>query len=266
MFCSGLELCPSDFTSFRLTSKPLWIGLVGQLILLPLVAWLSVQMFDLPPLFAAGVILIACCPGGSSSNAFTMLAKGNVALSVILTAITSVVSVITIPFFMSLLSGNLGEIELPIGKLLIQNVVLMIVPLALGMIWRDVRPKTALVLAHWIKRYALFMLLTLVIVFFIENRLIIIVHFAEVSLVTAVLLIGAMTLGGLLSQIFSLDTKDRKAILIEIGMQNAAQAIAVASSPFVFNSKEMAVPAVIYALLMNIVLLLYVQYARFKVQ
>lgn len=266
MFCLGLELRLSDFRVFRLTSKPLWVGLVGQLVLLPLVAWGCVQLFDLPPLFAAGVVLIACCPGGASSNAFTMLANGNVALSVVLTAITSVVSVITIPFLMPWISGNVGDVELPVGKLLIQNIVLMILPLALGMIWQGIRPKMALVLASWIKRYALFMLLILVVVFFIENRSIIREHFAVVGLATTVLLLGAMTLGGLLSRIFALNAKDRKAIAIEIGMQNAAQAIAIASSPFVFNSKEMAVPAVIYALLMNVFLLLYVQYARVKAQ
>lgn len=264
MFCLGLELRPTDFTAFRSNSKPLLVGLVGQLILLPLMAWVCVRMFDLAPAFAAGVVLIACCPGGSSSNAFTMLARGNVALSVTLTAITSVITTISIPFFMYLLSGSVAEGELPIGRLLIQNLVLMIAPLALGMSWHALRPTVALQIAHWIKRYALLLLLILVTVFFIENRAIITDHFAVVGLATSALLVGAIALGTLLSRLLSLETKDRKTILIEIGMQNAAQAIAIASSPFVFNSKEMAVPAVIYALLMNVVLLLYVQYARMK--
>ena len=100
MFELGLTLEVKDFKLFRQRPWPVLAGLIGQIVLLPLIAICCAVLFDLEPLFFIGVVLIACCPGGSSSNIFSMLAKGDVALSVSLTALSSIITLFTIPLIM----------------------------------------------------------------------------------------------------------------------------------------------------------------------
>ena len=128
MFDLGLTLRMEDFKRVFQHPKALVVAMTGQLILLPALAFALGLLFRLPPLFFIGLVLIGCCPGGSSSNIFSKLAGGDVALSVSLTAFSSLVTLVTIPFVLSLaasLTGSQGvEIHLPVGKLLIQNLVL----------------------------------------------------------------------------------------------------------------------------------------------
>ena len=97
MFDLGLTLRLGDFKLLAQRPMPVAIGLVGQLVVLPLIAYALAVLFQLPPLFFVGLVLIACCPGGSSSNVFSMLAGGDVALSVTLTALSSVITLVTVP-------------------------------------------------------------------------------------------------------------------------------------------------------------------------
>ena len=148
MFDLGLALKPADFKLIAERPKPVLIGLFGQIVLLPLIAWGIILIansglkfngvdFSLSPLFVIGLMLVACSPGGSSSNVFSMLAKGDVALSVTLTACSSIITLFTLPLIMAWVTASVGEavnIHLPIGKLLIQNIVLMVVPISIGFI------------------------------------------------------------------------------------------------------------------------------------
>ena len=126
MFDLGLELRPADFKLIARQPRPVLAGLIGQIILLPLLAWAVASVAGLQPVFFIGVMLIACSPGGSSSNVFSMLAKGDVALSVTLTALSSVITLFTIPFIMSWTTTLVGDsvgITLPVGNLIKQNLV-----------------------------------------------------------------------------------------------------------------------------------------------
>lgn len=261
MFDLGLTLEGKDFRLVMLRYKAVLAGMIGQLFLLPLIAWGVAGALSLSPLFTIGLMLIACCPGGSSSNVFSMLAKGDVALSVSLTAVSSLITLFTVPLIMQATTAHLGEamgVKLPVVNLLMQNVVTMLLPILLGIGVRHYWRETARKIERVLSRLAFPALMLLAGIFFVQHKTTIADNFGTLSLATTLLLLCATTGAGLLCYVFRLRTQERRTIVIEVGMQNAAQAIAVASSPFVFNDGRMAIPAIIYALMMNVILLTYV--------
>ena len=269
MFLLGIGLDREAFTNVARNPKAVAVGLVGQIILLPLIAFAIAWALKLPPIYFMGLVLVACCPGGSSSNVFSMLTKGDVALSVTLTALSSIITLFTLPVIMAFVtdfvsSANGMDIHLPIGKLLVQNIVLLFVPLLAGSMLRKIKPLAAAKTARVLGKLAFPALMTLAAVFFLQYRREIADNFAVLGLSGALLILLAMLCSGVLSRISCSGAAVRRTIVIEVGMQNAAQAIAIASSPFIFNSGEMALPAIIYALLMNVILLLYVYFIRRK--
>ena len=229
MFDLGLTLRLEDFSKVFRRPWPLAVAMVGQLVLLPSIALGLAWAFHLEPVFFIGLVLIACCPGGSSSNVFSKLAGGDVALSVTLTAISSVVTLFTIPLIMSWATALVGEsvgITLPVGKL------------------------------------AFPLLLVLITVFYIQHHKTILEHIGILGLCVTVLILVAISCSSLLSRLVRTGEQQRRTVVIEVGMQNAAQAIAIASSPFIFANEKMAIPAILYSLMMNIVLLIYVGIVR----
>jgi len=261
MFDLGLVLRPADFRLLVERPRAVLVGLVGQIVLLPLIGLAVAYGFHLEAVFFLGVMLIACSPGGSSSNVFSMLAGGDVALSVSLTMLSSIITLFTGPLVMSYATGLVGEnqmITLPVGNLLVQNIVLMLVPILLGLalaLWREELAKK---LHGVLKKLAFPGLVVLASTFFIQNREIIVREFPQLGLVVTVLILLSMAGGVLLSWLMRLSGREQRTIIIEIGMQNAAQAISIASSPFVFANDVMAIPAIVYALMMNVILLTYV--------
>jgi len=261
MFDLGLTLRPHDFRLILQRPLPVLAGVIGQIVLLPLIAWVVGYIFHLEAFFFLGIMLIACSPGGSSSNVFSMLARGDVALSVTLTACSSIITLFTVPLIMAWGTASIGtgaDVHLPVGNLLMQNIVLMAVPiligLGVGMKWASAAQRIHNVL----KRAAFPALILLATVFFIQHKETIVQEFPSLGLCITVLILLAMSGGSLLSFIFRLTGAERRTIVIEVGMQNAAQAITVACSPLVFNNETIAIPAIIYALMMNILLLIYV--------
>lgn len=264
MFQLGLELQVKDFLLLIKRPKPMIIGLVGQILLLPLLAIAWGMIFQLDEVFFIGLLLIACSPGGSSSNVFSLLAKGDIALSVSLTALSSVITLCTIPIFLSLaiqLMGNSGgeAIQLPVGPLIIQNILLMLLPVTAGLIFKYYSPAKAEKTRKVLSKIAFPALIGLVSIFFAQHYHTIFDHIGKLGLCLLLLIISALFGGWILSSIWKLYEKEKRTIVIEVGMQNAAQAIAIATSPFIFSNEVMAIPAIIYALLMNIVLLFYIK-------
>lgn len=265
MFDLGLTLRLEDFGKVFMHPWPIVVALVGQLVLLPLIALGLAWAFKLTPVFFIGLILIACCPGGSSSNVFSKLAGGDVALSVTLTALSSVITLFTIPVIMSIATRIVGKsvgIVLPVGNLIKQNLVLMLLPVLLGIglhyAWPVAAQKTDKVLS----KLAFPLLLVLITVFYIQHHRTILENIGVLGLCVTALILLAIGCASLLSRIVKTDSRQRRTVVIEVGMQNAAQAIAIASSPLIFASEEMAIPAILYSLMMNIVLLLYVWIVR----
>ncbi len=263
MFLLGTELNKNAFINVVHHPKAVILGMMGQIIVLPAIAFAIAWLFDVPSVYFMGLVLIACCPGGSSSNVFSMLAKGDVALSVTLTAISSIITLFTLPLIMELTSRFVAHnteitIELPVARLLIQNIVLLFVPLLAGWFFRWKYPGPAVKTANALNKIAFPALMFLAFLFFLQYTQEIIDNFALIGIACGTLIIASMLGSSILARIGRLTSAIRRTIVIEVGMQNAAQAIAIATSPFIFNSGEMAIPAIIYALLMNVILLLYI--------
>ena len=186
-----------------------------------------------------------------------MLAKGDVALSVTLTALSSLITLFTIPLVMGFAARFVAvhagaAIELPVGKLLVQNIVLLFLPMLCGALFRHWRPRAARRVHELLGRVAFPALMLQYASTILENL-------GVLGLAAGALILLAMAGGSLLARLFRLRRAVRRTIVIEVGMQNAAQAIAVATSPLIFDSGEMAVPAIVYALVMNVVLLSYLK-------
>ena len=265
MFDLGLCLKLQDFARVVKAPKAVLLALFGQIVLLPVIALGIGRVFGLTPVFFLGLILIACCPGGSSSNIFSKLAGGDVALSVTLTALSSLITLVTVPLVMAWATRAAGAavgITLPVGNLLKQNLLLMLLPVLIGIGVNHFRPKAAAAIDRVLSRAAFPALMVLISVFFLQHYRTIFANMATLGLcVTLLIVLSAGSAAGL-SRLFRLDGRQRRTTVIEVGMQNAAQAIAVATSPFIFNNPEMAIPAILYSLMMNVVLLIYVGVVR----
>lgn len=269
MFLLGIDINKKAFTDIAHNPKAVLLGMIGQIVLLPIIAFSTAWLLKLPPVYFMGLVLVACCPGGSSSNVFSMLARGDVALSVTLTAMSSIITLFTLPIIMEFVSATVSnmsgvKIELPVGKLLMQNIILLVVPLFAGSLFKHFYPETALKVKNILGKMAFPALMILAGVFFLQYKKEIAENFGTLGLSAAMLIVCAMACSSCMSRIGKFSNAVRRTIVIEVGMQNAAQAITIASSPFIFNSGEMALPAICYALLMNVILLTYVYFIRRK--
>ena len=269
MFLLGIDISRKAFADIAHNPKAVLLGLIGQLVILPILAFSIAWLLKLPPVYFMGLVLVACCPGGSSSNVFSLLAKGDVALSVTLTALSSIITLFTLPVIMEFVTEAVSDmsgvsIELPVGKLLVQNIVLLFVPLLAGSMFKHFCPGAAAKVSKVLSKMAFPALMILAAVFFLQYKTEIAENFASLGLSAALLIVVAMACSSGISRIGKFNDAVRRTIVIEVGMQNAAQAIAIASSPFIFNSGEMALPAICYALLMNVILLTYVYFIRRK--
>ena len=265
MFDLGLALRLEDFGKVFRHPWPIAVALLGQLVLLPAIALGLAYFFKLPPVFFIGLVLIACCPGGSSSNVFSKLAGGDVALSVSLTALSSVITLFTIPLIMSWATQLVGTgvgITLPVGNLIKQNLVLMLLPVVLGIVLHYAWPKAAQKMDRVLTRLAFPLLLVLITVFYVQHHKTILENIGLLGLCVTALILVAIGISSLLSRLVKNSPQQRRTVIIEVGMQNAAQAIAIASSPLIFANDQMAIPAILYSLMMNIVLLIYVGVVR----
>ena len=267
MFDLGLALKLEDFKEVFKKPWPIAVALFGQLLLLPAIAIGLAWLFKLPPVFFIGLVLIACCPGGSSSNVFSKLAGGDVALSVILTTLSSIITLFTIPIVMSYATELVGRsvgITLPVGNLIKQNLLLMLLPVVLGIAMHYLWPKGAEKTDKFLTRLAFPLLMVLITIFFIQHYRTIFDNLGVLGVCVTALILLAIGCSSLLSRLVRTGARQRRTVVIEVGMQNAAQAIAIASSPFIFADEVMAIPAILYSLIMNIVLLFYVGLVRRK--
>ena len=269
MFDLGLTLKLKDFYMVVTRPKAFFVALTGQIVLLPLIALGLGWAFQLTPVFFIGLMLIACSPGGSSSNIFSKLAGGDVALSVTLTAMSSLLTLITLPILMGWVTAASGAevgITLPVGNLLKQNLLLMLLPVVIGLVINHFWSKAAAAIDKVLSKAAFPALMLLVTIFFAQHYRTIFAHIGRLGLCVTALILLAIGCASALSRLFRVSGRERRTVNIEVGMQNAAQAIALATSPFVFANQEMAIPAILYSLMMNVVLLTYVAVLKRKKQ
>jgi len=254
MLGMGLGLTLADFKRIATAPKSVIIGLVAQLLLLPIVLFLLASVFPLSPELAIGVMVLAACPGGPTSNMITYLAMGNVALSISLTAISSLVTVFTIPLVVNIATRTfMGEnisLQLPFEETVLKIAVITLIPVALGMLTHHYAPKFASKVERSVKWLSLFFLALIIFGLLLKERANVLGFFLQVGWVTLTLNVVTMALGYVLSRLAQLDQKSAIAITCEVGIQNGTLAIAVASAPTLLNNPTMAIPAAIYSLLM----------------
>ena len=264
MYTMGLALKLADFKRIAVYPVAVAVGVVGQLVLLPALGFFIAWAMKLPPEIAGGLILLSACSGGATSNLFTHMAKGDTALSVTLTAVSGTASIVTIPLITNLglrmFGGDSVDLELPVGKTMVSIFVVAGIPLVLGMLTQLWRPKLAAKLEPITQRVAVVMLTIMIIgaVVIAWDR---VIEIASVAALPAVTLnLGGMTLGYVLARLAMLPRPQVIAIPLEVGVQNAAFALAVSLN--ILENEATAGPAVIYGVLMYLTCFGYVYVAR----
>ena len=254
MFGLGLTLRITDFTYILKQPKAILIGLSAQIIALPLVAFLVAILFKLPPELAVGLMIISFSPSGSTSNMFTNLAKGDVALSISLTAITSLITPFTIPLF-ALLSmryflGSAGVVEIAFLKTFIQLLFIIILPVILGIFivskWKKAADKTE----PLIRLFSVVFLFLIIVAIIVKNKAEMIGFFMQTGAAVLTLNIAVLGLGYWLARFFQLSKKQAISIGYEVGIQNAPLALIIAGT--IIGNSTMMIPALTYGLLMLI--------------
>ncbi|MBD1845044.1 bile acid:sodium symporter family protein [Cyanobacteria bacterium FACHB-63] len=252
MLGMGLSLVPEDFRRITRDPKAVAVGTVSQVLLLPLLGVLITLVVPMQPAIAVGLIVLAVCPGGPSSNLITYLAKGDVALSVTLTAVSSIITVFTIPIFTNLalqrFLGQSAAIALPIGQTMVQIFLITLLPIAIGMAIRHQFPRTASRLEKQMSRLAAGLLALIIVLLLVREGSKLPGFIAQVGIGVVLLNLFA-TLGGFFAgKLFRLPLAQQICIAIEVGIQNGTLAIAITAG--LLNNPDMAVPAAVYSLLM----------------
>ena len=255
MLGMGMTLIIADFTRIIKSPKSILIGLTNQLIFLPIIGFSLAVAFDLNPIMAVGLMVIATCPGGPTSNLITQVCKGNIALSVTLTAIASVVSVLTIPFVLSYALEYFGTetnvtINLPILDTILQIMVITVIPISIGMLIRKYKTNFANRMEKPMRIASTVIFLLVFIAVVAANFNLIGDAMKEVGLVTLLLNVLTMGLGFLTAKLFKLNLKNSISITIESGIQNGTLAIVIATS--ILNNIEMSIPIAAYSIWMFI--------------
>ena len=263
MFSLGLGLTVADFARVVKAPRDFIIGASAQIFLLPTVAFLLVTLSDVPPELALGVMIIAAAPGGVTSNILTAFARGDVALSISLTAVISLLSVITIPVIVvfahnHLMGGDPGSISI-IGTAL-SIFLIVTVPVLLGLLTR--RFANNFVTRFVSKANALSSVLFILILggAIFQERSNIMNYFAQAGLITLTLNITMMVLAYVIARLFASGKNQRIAISIECGLQNGTLAIAV--STLLFGGGLATIPAATYSLIMFGTAFLFIAYLR----
>ena len=264
MFVLGLGLTGGDFLRVIKQPRDFFVGAFSQIILLPIIAFILVKVWPVAPELAIGVMSIAAAPGGVTSNLLTSFAKGDVALSISLTAIISLLCVITIPFIVltSVELLNVTNITQDISLLSMSRDMFLIVtvPVILGMLLRRFASGVALKSEPIAKKISIILFVLVLLGAIAAERENVISYFAQAGLITFVLNVVMMVVGYYVAKLLASGMKQKKCITIECGLQNGTLAIFVATS--IFGGGMYVIPAATYSLIMFATSLIFVYLVR----
>ncbi|WP_141015031.1 bile acid:sodium symporter family protein [Nocardioides sambongensis] len=252
MFGLGLSLTPSDFARVARSPKAVAIALVLQILVLPVIAFGLVTAFDLDPLLAVGVMLLAASPGGTTANLFSHLFRGDVALNVTLTAINSVLAAVSIPLITNFAISHFdadGELGLQFTKV-IQVVAIVLVPVAIGMVVRSRSAEFAHRADKPVRIFSIIVLAAVAIGALLGERDNIGEYLEQVGLVTGLFCLISLSLGYGVARLLRLSQAQAVASSMEIGIHNTTIALTIALS--VLDSTEVAIPSAVYSILMYV--------------
>ena len=265
MFSLGLNLRISDFTRIFTQPKDLIVGLFSQIIILPIVAFILIIFYpNLPVELAVGLMILAAVPGGATSNFFTSLAKGDVALSISLTALTSLICIITIPFIAvysySYFVGT--KIDVSILQKSLELFAIVTVPTILGMLVNSFFNSFALNFESKAKVISIVLLALVIIGAVIKYQSDVMNYFKQAGLITLILNILMMIIAFYIGKFFASSIKKAKTFVFELGLQNGTIAIFVADS--IFGGGPFIIPAATYSLIMFLTSIIFVYLIKDK--
>ncbi|WP_283138259.1 bile acid:sodium symporter family protein [Rhizohabitans arisaemae] len=245
----GLSLTVKDFTRVAVQPKAVLVALTCQVILLPLICFGLVELFALDPLYAVGMMLLAASPGGTVANLYSHLFGGDVALNVTLTAVNSVLSVITLPIVVNLslthFIGGGQDIGLPADKV-IQVFAIVLVPVALGMLVRHFRQAFADRMDKPVRIFSAVVITVVIVGAVIQERDKLVDSFAALGLITLAFSVVSLALGYWIPLLLKVERRQAIASGMEMGIHNSTLAITIALT--LLNNPPMSIPPAIYAL------------------
>ena len=263
MFGLGLGLTTTDFSRVIKNPKDFFVGFVSQLILLPIVALGLVFLLNLPTTIAVGLMIIAAAPGGVTSNILTKFANGDVALSVTLTAVTSLVCILSVPFVVINSANIIGvsiSSDISIAKVALKMALVVTVPVLFGMIIRKMFSNFILSKINLIDKLSGILFVIVFTAIYIEERNNILTYILQAGLAVLILNIVMMTLAFLIAKKFTSGISQQKCIAIEGGLQNGTVAVFVAT--LIFDDVAFIIPTAAYALIQYLTGFLFIALLR----
>ena len=251
MFGLGLSLTLGDFARVAKHPRAVIIALACQLLLLPALCFGLVLLFHLPPVLAVGMMLLSASPGGTTANLYSHLFRGDIALNISLTAINSVISVVTLPLIVNF---SLGYFYPSAGQLGIDAVeaikvfAIVLIPVALGMLVRRLRPTFADRMDKPVRIASIFILVVVIAGAVVSNLKPLMENIGALAGITVLFCVLSLTIGFLIPRLFRVDRAQAVASSFEIGIHNATLAIVIAQS--VLDNFEMSLPGAVYGVLM----------------
>ena len=263
MFGLGLGLTVQDFKRVISIPRDFIIGFLGQVIILPIIAFILIHIISIPPEIALGVMVIAAAPGGVTSNILTKFANGDVALSVTLTAVVSLLSVITVPLIVYNSASFLGfEItkEISMINIAVKMFFVVTVPVIFGMIVRSLMTDLIVSKTLLVQRLSVILFLVVFISIWVEEWDRIISFITRAGLVAFILNITMIFIGYYMAKFLASGLEQRKCISLECGLQNGTLAVFVATQ--LFDDIVFMVPTAAYALIMFVTSIIFVLIIR----
>ncbi|MDX1737595.1 MAG: bile acid:sodium symporter family protein [Alphaproteobacteria bacterium] len=266
MLTLGLGLTGNDFKRVISQPRDFCVGLLSQILLLPMIGFLLISLWggNISPELAMGVMLIAAAPGGATSNILTSFGRGDVALSVSMTAITSLLGLLTIPLIIGIaqeqLFGTTELAEFSISKLALSVFGIVTLPVCLGMFLRKILPNFSLRFEPIARKISTIFFILVLLGAIIKERSNIVPFFADAGMITLTLNVVMMFLAFYLAKIAGSGFPQRVAISIECGLQNGTLAIAVGT--LLFGGGAYIIPAAIYSLIMFATALIQILFWR----
>ena len=260
MLALGLGLTVKDFTRVVKQPKDFIVGLVCQLILLPIIAFILIKIFNTPIELALGVMIIAAAPGGVTSNVLTKFANGDVALSVSLTAIISLLSILTVPFIVfksaDLLNVNYISKDISMTGIALKMFLVVTLPVMIGMLIRKLSTNFIISKTVFIQRLSIVLFLIVFASIWIEEWDKIFSYLSRAGIIALSLNLIMMIVGFYVAKVFASSIEQRKCISLECGLQNGTLAVFVSTQ--LFDNIVYLVPTAAYALIMFVTSIIFV--------
>ena len=260
----GMTLTLRDFRQVAVYPKGMIVGTFAQILLMPVVAFGLAWLFGVSPAIAVGLVIIAACPGGTTSNLFVLLARGNIALSIVLTVSASLITILTLPLFTNMalqhFMGTEENISLPVGKTIAMLVVIVLLPVAIGMLVRTRKPELARKAESLVSIFGGIVLAVLIValLYGVRDQMWDLLKQAGPS--TIALNVAGIVLGLLAGRVAGLTQRESLAVAVELGVKNGTIGLMVTLT--LLESSTMSIPAAVYGVLMFPIGFLLAMYGR----